>query len=318
MLVVFAVKSDEVRLTARDAKRLVESTPEVLDARVRGRCPVVTLTWSNSDLAWLQARAQCNTEGGTGLIGNYSVKLRSGVVAADVDFTKVYDTATLRELRARLFADRALNRLDADDAKCLVSHLPAVLDAQAHGLCPTVHQPRAEDDTFEVSVSPQCNREAIQGPLAVFVVDRYDGSIKEQQSGTVHDSCDVGELRQKLIARRGPPELTSGEARMLVETLPQVVKSRAAGECVTVQEDYFRQGADELWFAVHTGCTGRASTSTETSVTVNVLTGAVRDPATLTEYESPDVRALGVKLLKRAADRKRELSEEAQALCRRS
>jgi hypothetical protein len=88
-------------LTPADARTLVEYTPDYLNAKEASQCPKVEVLWANKSRAAFQVRSHC-PKGTTGLIGNYFVDLRTGVITRDIDSGEEVDSGQLRTLRKKL------------------------------------------------------------------------------------------------------------------------------------------------------------------------------------------------------------------------
>jgi hypothetical protein len=88
-------------LTVEDARTLIENTPEFLKASEAKRCPRTELLWSNESNAAFQARSHCHTSAG-GLIGNYTVDLKTAEVWRGTDRNERIESAHLRQMQERL------------------------------------------------------------------------------------------------------------------------------------------------------------------------------------------------------------------------
>lgn len=100
-MVCQACAADPALLTPKEAQVLVLSVPEVLQSKQRRRCPKAETVEVVKSLAYFQVRSTCNFTG-SGLIGNYTVDLRTGEVWMDVDREQKISTAYLEKVRKRL------------------------------------------------------------------------------------------------------------------------------------------------------------------------------------------------------------------------
>ncbi len=86
------------RLSVKDAKLLVENTPEFLKAAREKRCPEVEVLWSGEEDVAFQMRSRC-TDSPSGLIGNYFVDRKTAEVWIGVDRDHLVQSKRLRELQ---------------------------------------------------------------------------------------------------------------------------------------------------------------------------------------------------------------------------
>lgn len=90
-------------LEASDARLLVENAPDYLKAVKRSHCPRTELLWVERTTAAFQVRSHCPA-GATGLIGNYFVDLKTGIIYRSIDGDQLVDSRRLRKLRKKLLA----------------------------------------------------------------------------------------------------------------------------------------------------------------------------------------------------------------------
>ena len=91
-----------VRLLSDDAVwMIVVNTPDAIDLEARGGCPTVEVTHLGTTLADAQLRNSC-PKSGSGLINNYTIDRRSGIIWTGIDVRKFIDSERLRRLRALL------------------------------------------------------------------------------------------------------------------------------------------------------------------------------------------------------------------------
>jgi hypothetical protein len=95
--------------TAKDVQTLVANVPDALLVKRRGGCLATDYSDIGGNLALVQLRNLC-PKGGSGLIGNYVVDLRSGRIWEDVDQKKEIDSRLLRKLRNQLRAEAGRSR----------------------------------------------------------------------------------------------------------------------------------------------------------------------------------------------------------------
>ena len=88
-------------LDTKDAATLIENTPDFSRAEQARHCPKSELLWTNKGSAVFQIRNTCPTSG-SGLIGNYTVDLRTAQVWIGVDRTKLIESKRLRSLQEHL------------------------------------------------------------------------------------------------------------------------------------------------------------------------------------------------------------------------
>lgn len=88
----------ESRLSVKDAKVLVENTPDFLNAASGDRCPQVEVLWSGKLDVAFQMRSRC-TKSPSGLIGNYIVDRQTAEVWIGVDRDQLVQSKRLRELQ---------------------------------------------------------------------------------------------------------------------------------------------------------------------------------------------------------------------------
>ena len=94
------------QISEREARFLVENTPDVQGVKKRGGCPRFELLWRERDTAVFQARNFCAREG-SGMIGNYRVDLTDGTVwsGIDKDNDRIVDSTRLRSLRRHILGN---------------------------------------------------------------------------------------------------------------------------------------------------------------------------------------------------------------------
>jgi hypothetical protein len=88
-------------LTERDARHLIEHTPDYLRAKDRSQCPQIELLWVDKTTAAFQLRSYC-PKGATGLIGNYFVHLKSGKISRDIEGEETITSDQLTRLTRKL------------------------------------------------------------------------------------------------------------------------------------------------------------------------------------------------------------------------
>ena len=88
-------------LDTKDAATLIQNTPDFSRAKQVGHCPKSELLWADNGSAVFQIRNTCPTSG-SGLIGNYTVDLRTAQVWIGVDRTKLVESKGLRRLQEQL------------------------------------------------------------------------------------------------------------------------------------------------------------------------------------------------------------------------
>lgn len=98
---VGACYSKAASLTVADAKLLLTNTPDYISAKSKGRCPEVELGWHDENEAVFQLRSMCPTSG-SGLLGNYTVDLRSGQVWVGIDRDQLVRSSVLRQALSKI------------------------------------------------------------------------------------------------------------------------------------------------------------------------------------------------------------------------
>lgn len=93
-----------VDLSIKDAELLVLNTPDAVKAKQIHHCPKAEYLFGDKSTATFQVRNLCATSG-SGLIGNYSVDLRTGFVYYDVEGKRI-ESQRLKKLRAQLLQSR--------------------------------------------------------------------------------------------------------------------------------------------------------------------------------------------------------------------
>ena len=88
-------------LDTKDAATLIQNTPDFSRAEQAGHCPKSELLWTDEGSAVFQIRNTCPTSG-SGLIGNYTVDLRTAQVWTGVDRTKLVESKKLKRLQELL------------------------------------------------------------------------------------------------------------------------------------------------------------------------------------------------------------------------
>jgi len=86
------------QLNQRDAKRLVENTPDFINAAKADRCPQAELLWSGCKDFGFQVRSRC-TKSPSGLIGNFVVDRETAEVWIGVDRNQLVESNHLRRLQ---------------------------------------------------------------------------------------------------------------------------------------------------------------------------------------------------------------------------
>ncbi len=109
-------------LTAREAKELVELTPEVAASRARGECPMLSVFGPPADIGFfsIEARGACWHSGDASslLINNYVVNRKTGTVALDASHS-VISTPEMRQ-RAKAMLILAKGRvLSIAESRCI-------------------------------------------------------------------------------------------------------------------------------------------------------------------------------------------------------
>lgn len=89
-------------LSLKDAELLVLNTPDVIKAKRIHHCPKAEYLFGDENTAAFQVRNVCPSNG-SGLIGNYSVDLRTGFVRYDLEGRRI-DSERLRKLRHQLLS----------------------------------------------------------------------------------------------------------------------------------------------------------------------------------------------------------------------
>lgn len=108
-LLLYSSEVSTQLFTAKDVQTLVASVPDALLVRRRGGCVATDYSDIGGGLAVVQLRNLC-PKGGSGLIGNYLVDLRSGRIWEDIDQKKEIDSKLLRKLRSQLRAEAKRSR----------------------------------------------------------------------------------------------------------------------------------------------------------------------------------------------------------------
>jgi hypothetical protein len=193
-----------------------------------------------------------------GVVGDFDVDLATGVVTQDGVSASI-DTPGLAELRQRLFALRAANRISSPEATCLVR-----LSVDPSGACDDLRVTREDDSFFEVEGT--C---ANIGRDRKFVVDRYTGIVSDAVTGKPYSQAIGESLRQRLLASRLPTRLTADEAKDLLRS-SLVVPGSGIPKCLTFEIDP-AFNADETWFQA-----GACGSADITRVIVDMLLGDVR------------------------------------------
>lgn len=88
-------------LTVAEAKLLLTSTPDYVLAKKKRGCPEIELGWQEATEAVFQLRNTC-PKSGSGLLGNYTVDLRSGQVWIGVDRDQLVQSPLLRQALSKI------------------------------------------------------------------------------------------------------------------------------------------------------------------------------------------------------------------------
>lgn len=92
-------------LKERDARHLIEHTPDYLRAKDRSQCPRIELLWIDKTTAAFQLRSYC-PKGATGLIGNYFVDLKTGKISRDIEGEETITSDQLTRLKRKLLGNK--------------------------------------------------------------------------------------------------------------------------------------------------------------------------------------------------------------------
>ena len=110
-LPMFLLAGGRKQLTHKQAEELVLNIPEALASKGLGGCPKADLGAANKNqtTVFVQVRNMCSHEG-SGLIGNFTVDLKTGEIWVDVDRSKegrnLIDSPHLKELRSKFFTSK--------------------------------------------------------------------------------------------------------------------------------------------------------------------------------------------------------------------
>src|SRR5258708_5075323 len=91
-------------LSQKEATQFVMSTPPALKSKRAGHCPKAEFLFKGKGTFTFQLRSACPVSG-SGLIGNYTVDLRTGRILEDLEGAEPVDSKELQLLRER-FARR--------------------------------------------------------------------------------------------------------------------------------------------------------------------------------------------------------------------
>jgi hypothetical protein len=284
-----------VRLGLREAQVLVEHTPAFLRASEKGYCPQTSDGAVNGDSATVVVRGECRY---LGVVGDFYVDLRTGVVAQDPGPAEVR-SQELVELRNRLFTMRAEARLVAPEAACLISKLPNVPLKAIKESCRRIMIVSEDDNVILGRIDDICPNPTDSANLQL-TVDRYSGAVANAQNGEVYRSAPLDAVRKNLVEIHSPARLTLEDAKGLAIGILSAGPESMNRKCVQVDVDPVHN-ADEIWLQVRWGCAAEVSVR---RFSVNVLTGASRIIGSNVVLDSVRIVELRERALREARARK--------------
>ena len=284
------------KLTSREAERLLDVVPEIVQMRGSGLCPSYSPSSDLPEGIQIQVRIGCGPDAGQ-LLGGFMVDRSTGTVTGVDPNISLLDKAG--ESLARQMVMQARKRmLSPGEAICLarkaVEALPgcggqeAIIKAKPFG--PTVQT----EATLRYVAT--CRRPSVGVQTgATLSVDLARATTREDGDGRMIMSGGLAELTSRIVGLRAEPRLTDedvGDIALVVPSISHALLSRrSVDRCIVSVGD--GQASDES--AAVLVCKGESVPNTE--VVVNTRTGAVRADA-LDRRDLEAASALAMKRLK--------------------
>lgn len=306
LLIPFALTAKQLDL--RDARILVEHTPVFLQAVNRGECPQTSDAKINGQVATVVVRAGC---GSYSWIADLYVQVATGSITTDngTQSGREIETPELASLRKILFEARAAGALSPAEASCLLRRI------NIPGIAPSCRKTTVERETDDAIVSA-INDICASGKTDTAIVNRYTGAVVDAGTGQAYSSSELESLRLALLRAHDTARLSTEDATSLAKSRPVLTALLKMGlltdtKCLMVSIDPFNN-ADEIWLQVAGGCNEEAEVA---RISVNDISGVIRDVGSRVNLDSPAILQLRQKLLADAMARKASALEEVRREC---